>query len=159
MEMALQQETVRFASRLACCLLLAAGPAAPGWAALGEPEASVSVDSGHFRASLHVAGRPSFTVHELRTPTGTVIHEFVSPAGAVFAVSWQGPYMPSMSLLLGQNFQRFANAPRSAGSSRSRLLIDQPDLVVHAGGHIRSYAGIAYLPQLLPAGVSEEQLQ
>ena len=49
--------------------------------------------------------------------------------------------------------------PRSPGSSRSRLLIDQPDLVVHAGGHIRSYAGLAYLPRLLPAGVSEEQLQ
>ena len=159
MEIALQRTTFRFRLRLACCLLLAAAPAAPGWAALGEPEASVSVDSGHFRASMHVAGRPTFTVHELRTPAGTVIREFVAPTGAVFAVSWQGPYMPSMSLLLGQNFQRFANAPRSAGSSRSRLLIDQPDLVVHAGGHIRSYTGLAYLPQLLPAGVSEEQLQ
>ena len=159
MEMALQQKPLRFGLRLACALLLVAGPTAPGWAALGEPESSVSVDSGHFRASLHIAGRPSFTVHELRTPTGTVIREFVAPSGAVFAVSWQGPYMPSLSLLLGQNFQRFATAPRSASSSRSRLLIDQPDLVVHAGGHIRSYAGVAYLPQLLPAGVSEEQLQ
>ena len=159
MEMALQSTTVRLSVRLAACLLLAAGPAAPGWAALGEPEASVSADSGHFQARVQVAARPSFTVHELRTPAGTLIREFVAPSGAIFAVSWQGPYMPSMSLLLGQNFQRFANAPRSAGSSRSRLLIDQPDLVVHAGGHIRSYAGLAYLPQLLPAGVSEEQLQ
>lgn len=159
MEIALQRSTIRFTLRLASCLLLAAGPTAPGWAALGEPEASVSADSGHFRASVQVAARPSFTVHELRTPAGTVIREFVAPSGAVFAVSWQGPYMPSLGLLLGQNFQRFANAPRSAGSSRSRLLIDQPDLVVHAGGHIRSYAGLAYLPQLLPAGVSEEQLQ
>lgn len=159
MEMALQQERIRFGLRLAFGLLLAAGAARPGWAALGEPEASVSVDSGHFRASLHIAARPSFTVQELRTPAGTVIREFVAPTGAVFAVSWQGPYLPSMSLLLGQNFQRYATAPRSAGSNRSRLLIDQPDLVVHAGGHIRSYAGLAYLPQLLPAGVSEEQLQ
>ena len=91
MEMALQQKSIRFGLRLAYALLLAAGPTAPGWAALGEPEASVSVDSGHFRASLHVAGRPSFTVHELRTPTGTVIREFVAPSGAVFAVSWRGP--------------------------------------------------------------------
>ena len=159
MEMALQQTTVRFILRVACGLLLAAGPAAPGWAALGEPETSVSVDSGHFRASLHVAGRPSFTVHELRTPAGTVIREFVALSGTVFAVSWRGPFVPSMSLLLGQNYQRYANAPRSAGSTRSHLLIDQPDLVVHAGGHIRSYAGLAYLPQLMPAGVSEEQLQ
>ena len=159
MEMALQQKPIRFGLRLACCVLLAAGPTAPGWAALGEPESSVSVDSGHFRASLHIAGRPSFSVHELRTPAGTLIREFVAPSGAVFAVSWQGPYLPSMSLLLGQNFQRYANAPRSAGSSRSHLLIDQPDLVVHALGHIRSYAGVAYLPQLLPAGVSEEQLR
>jgi hypothetical protein len=159
MEMALQQQPIRFGLRLVACLLLTTVAASPGWAALGEPEASVSVDSGHFRASMHIAGRPSFSVHELRTPTGTVIREFVAPSGAVFAVSWQGPYMPSLSLLLGQNFQRYANAPRSFGSSRSHLLIDQPDLVVHALGHIRSYAGIAYLPQLLPAGVSEEQLQ
>jgi len=159
MEMALQRQIVRFTLRLAGCLLLAAGPTAPGWAALGEPEASVSADSVRFRASLHIAGRPSFTVHELRTPTGTVIREFVAPTGAVFAVSWQGPYPPSMSLLLGQNFQRYANAPRSVGSSRSHLLIDQPDLVVHARGHIRSYAGLAFLPQFLPAGVSEEQLR
>jgi len=159
MEMALQQEPVRFGLRLACALLLIAGPAAPGWAALGEPEASVSVDSGHFRARALVAAHPSFSVHELRTPAGTLIREFVAPSGTVFAVAWQGPYMPNLSLLMGQNFERFANAPRSAGSSHSRLLIDQPDLVVHAGGHIRSYAGVAYLPLLLPAGVSEEQLQ
>jgi len=159
MEMALQRQIVRFTLRLAGCLLVMTGPTAPGWAALGESEASVSADSVRFRASLHVAGRPSFSVHELRTPAGTVIREFVAPTGAVFAVSWQGPYLPSMSLLLGQNFQRYANSPRSVGSSRSRLLIDQPDLVVHALGHIRSYAGLAYLPRLLPAGVSEEQLQ
>lgn len=159
MEMALQRTTLRFTLRLVAGLMLAVTSVTPAWAALGEPASSVSVDSGHFRASLLVAGRPSFTVHELRTPAGTVIREFVAPSGAVFAVSWRGPYMPSMSLLLGQHFQRYANAPRSAGSTRSHVLIDQPDLVVHGGGHIRSYAGIAYLPQLLPAGVSAEQLQ
>jgi hypothetical protein len=159
MEMALQRTTVCFTLRLVASLLLAVTSATPGWAALGEPEASVSVDSGHFGAAALVAARPSFTVHELRTPAGTVIREFVALTGEVFAVSWQGPYMPSMSQLLGQNFQRYATAPRSAGSSRSRLLIDQPDLVVHAGGHIRSYTGVAYLPRLLPPGVSEEQLQ
>jgi hypothetical protein len=159
MEMALLRTTARFTLRLTACLLLAAGSAGPGWAALGEPEASVSADSGHFRARALVAARPSFTVHELRTPAGTVIREFVALSGTVFAVSWRGPFVPSMSLLLGQNFQRYANAPRSAGSTRSHLLIDQPDLVVHAGGHIRSYTGLAYLPQLLPAGVSAEQLR
>jgi len=38
-------------------------------------------------------------------------------------------------------------------------MIEQPDLIVHAAGRMRSFAGIAYVPQLIPANVAEADLQ
>ena len=155
----MRHQTVRTTVRRISWLLLAAALAAPCWAALGDLEASVSSDSAKLKASPRVENRPAFTVHELQTPTGTVIREFVAASGVVFAVSWRGPFKPDMNLLLGRYFGAYASAPRSPGSTRSRLMIEQPDLVVHAGGHIRAFAGIAYVPQLLPANVTEGDLQ
>ena len=140
--------------QLLACMFLA-----PAWAALGEGVASVKSDSQSFGASPRVSARAAFTVHELQTSTGTVIREFVAPSGVVFAVSWHGPFKPNMTLLLGQYISEYARAPRSPGSTRSRLVIEQPTLVVHAGGHMRSFVGIAYVPQLLPANVVEADLQ
>ena len=139
--------------------LLASAFPAPTWAALGDTEASVISDSQALKASPRVATRAAFTVHELQTPAGTVIREFIAPSGVVFAVSWRGPFKPSMPLLLGQSFAEYAHAPRSPGSTRSHLMIEQPKLIVHAAGHMRSFAGIAYVPQLLPANVVEADLQ
>ena len=139
--------------------LLASGFPASSWAALGDTEASVTSDAQALKASPRVAVRAAYSVHELQSPTGTVIREFVAPSGVIFAVSWQGPFKPNLSLLLGRYFDDYANAPRSPASTRSRLLIEQPNLVVHASGHMRAFAGIAYLPQLLPANVVEGDLR
>ena len=157
--MSLKHKTVRIALGLVSWLVLTAGLGLPAWAALGDLEASVSSDSVKLKASPRVISRPSFTVHEMQTPAGTVIREFVAASGVVFAISWQGPFKPDMNLLLGRYFGTYASAPRSAGSTRSRLMIEQPALIVHAGGHMRAFAGIAYVPQLLPAGVTEGDLQ
>jgi hypothetical protein len=141
------------------CVALAGALAGPAGAALGDRAESVAPDAAQFRAQARVSAGPAFTVHELHTPTGTVIREFVAASGQVFAVSWRGPFKPDLRSLLGNHYLRYASAPRTAGSTRNRLLIDQPDLVVHSGGHMRYYSGLAYLPQQLPAGVTPEQLQ
>ena len=157
--MSLKHKTVLTTLGLVSWLLLAAESPTPARAALGDLEASVSSDSAQLKASPRIQSRPSYTIHEMQTPTGTVIREFVAASGVVFAVSWQGPFKPDMNVLLGRYFGAYATAPRSPGSTRSRLMIEQPDLVVHAGGHIRAFAGIAYVPQLLPANVTEGDLQ
>jgi hypothetical protein len=140
-------------------LLLASTFPAPASAALGDTVASVTSDSQILKASPRVTLRAAYTVHELPTSTGTVIREFVASSGVVFAVSWRGPFKPSMSLLLGQYFGDYARAARRPGSTRSRLMIEQPNLIVHGAGHMRSFAGIAYVPQLLPANVTEADLE
>jgi hypothetical protein len=42
---------------------------------------------------------------------------------------------------------------------RGSLLIRQPDFVVQSGGHMRSFSGIAYIPQLLPKYVTVDEIQ
>jgi hypothetical protein len=41
------------------------------------------------------------SVHEIRTATGMVIHEYMSNQGKVFGVSWWGPGLPDTTQLLG----------------------------------------------------------
>ena len=101
--------------------LLASAIPAPTWAALGDTEASVTSDSQALKASPRVAARAAFTVHELQTPAGTLIREFVAPSGVVFAVTWRGPFKPSMPLLLGQSFAEYAHAPRAQSDVVARL--------------------------------------
>ena len=145
--------------------LLAMTFSAPVRAALGDTEAA-AVAAPPAPAGLQAAAtnprsstRAGFTVREQQSPTGTVIRQFLDPAGVVFAVSWRGPFKPAMAPLLGRYFDTYARAVHRAGSSRSRLVIEEPELVVHAGGHLRSFAGVAYVPRLLPASVSEAQLR
>jgi Protein of unknown function (DUF2844) len=139
--------------------LLMAALAAPSWAALGDGAASVSDDAQQLRASPQVTARAAYSVHEFRAPTGTVIREFVSPAGVVFAVSWQGPFKPNLPLLMGRHYADYVNAERAPGSTRTHSKIEQPNLIVRAEGHMRSFAGLAVLPQLMPANVNEGELR
>jgi hypothetical protein len=143
----------------ALVLLAALLPPRTARAALGDDAMAVENDARQLRASHRVLERPAFSVHELATPEGTTIREFVGPGGAVFAVSWRGPFRPDMRTLLGNHYQDYVAAPRSAESSRTRLKIEQPKLVVHAAGHMHAFRGLAYLPDAMPAGVSAGDLQ
>jgi len=110
-------------------------------------------------AGLRVTGGANYSVHELTTAEGTAIREFLSPAGTVFAVAWRGPFKPDLRRLLGAYFGLYATAARSAGATRTQLAIDQPALMVRAGGHMRAFSGVAWVPTLLPAGVVPGELQ
>ncbi|MFZ0807253.1 MAG: DUF2844 domain-containing protein, partial [Candidatus Sulfotelmatobacter sp.] len=145
-------------------LLIAVAP--PCFASLGGDAVSVATDQAQLHGSLQTRQMQSFAVHEIRPQTGTadstVIREYVSPAGKVFAVTWEGPMLPNMRQLLGPYFQQFADAVQSeASSSRARrpLNIVRPDFVVQLSGRSRSFSGRAYLPQMLPAGVQPGDIQ
>jgi hypothetical protein len=135
------------------------------FASLGGDTTSVAADQAQLHGNLQTKQMQSFAVHEIRPQTGTastVVREYVSPAGKVFAVTWQGPMLPNMRQLLGPYFQQFADAVQSeASASRARrpLNIVQPDFVVQLNGHPRSFSGRAYLPQMLPAGVQAGDIQ
>ena len=104
-------------------------------------------------------------VFQVRTTTdegGTRINEYSTPAGQIFAYTWQGPTMPDLKTLLGGFYDSWRDGAASAQASGSALhatRIARPDVIVESGGQMRSYVGRAWLPGALPAGVSADDLR
>lgn len=128
-------------------------------AELGGNAASIEADRAHMLASVRQTPSQNYTVHEITTPSGTVVREYLAPSGQVFAVAWNGPMMPDLKQLFGANFARFQAAAQSRGMRRGPFMLSAPDLVIHSGGHMRSFYGRAYLPQLVPANVSVDEIR
>ena len=134
----------------------------PAFAALGEPASSVQADQVHMQGTLRTTQTKAYAIHEIRAATGTIVREYVSSPGRVFAVAWQGPWPPDMRQILGSYFEQYQQAVQAETISRAGrkpLRIEQPGFVVRAGGHLRSYAGHAYIPDMLPRGVNAEEIQ
>ena len=140
---------------LVSALLIAALTPRLASATLGEPETTVQTDVAKLHASLKssVAG-VGYRVHEISLPSGTVLREFVAPNGNVFAVAWTGPTRPDLRQALGRYFEPYVSAPRAKYSDRRHVQIQQGDLVVQAGGHMRALSGRAYLVSAIPGGVN-----
>lgn len=149
-------ESKLWSTSLALVSLAVSVPAA---ATLGEDATSVRADQTQMEATLQITSAGKFAVHEIQLPSGTAVKEYVSPAGMVFAVSWQGPSLPDLQQVLGRYFEQYTEAARTQGAGPGPRLTQQPGLVVQTGGHMRAYFGRAYVPQMLPRGVLAEEIQ
>ncbi|HTP51202.1 MAG TPA: DUF2844 domain-containing protein [Anaeromyxobacteraceae bacterium] len=151
-----------FAPLLALGLVLSVAAAAlPAVAALGEPVASVASDTKALAATRRAdTARQGYTVHELATG-GSVVREFSSPAGVVFGIAWQGIAEPDLTPLLGSYLTEYraslAETPPARGR-RSQQVIGA-HVVVERWGHMRNIRGRAYVPALLPSGVTAHDIQ
>jgi Protein of unknown function (DUF2844) len=123
-------------------------------ATLGEPEASVKADVAQLNGSITVTDRTGYRVHEIQLSSGTLVREFVGPDGKVFGIAWKGPTIPNLRQTLGSYFDSYVTAAKANRMGHTHLKIQQNDLVVQAGGHMRAFSGRAYLPQAVPSGVS-----
>ena len=128
-------------------------------ATLGESSASTETDRVSMKASLRMLPAAKYTVHEIQTPSGTTLREYVSSAGTVFAVAWQGPVMPDLRQALGHYFDRYTADAAGKHAGHRHVAVRESDLVVQSNGHMRSFSGRAYLPQLLPQGVTVEEIR
>jgi hypothetical protein len=149
---------------LATATIAVAVLAAPAFAVLGGSASSVSADAAHMKAAAQVRVAPNgaYSVHEMQSPQKVTVREFVSPDGRVFGIAWQGPLIPSMQQLLGTYFQQYSAAAKEAKSKhagRRPLNIRKAGLVVQNGGIMRSYFGRAYVPDMLPQGVTAEEIR
>ncbi len=141
------------------------GFSVPAMASLGGNAGTIQADTAHMNANVTRTEGDTYETHQLQSPTGTVVNEYLSSSGTVFAVTWHGPFMPDMQQILGSYFQQYSAALSSQASSQSRqygrhpLDIRQPGLVVQTGGHMRAHWGRVYIPALTPEGVSPEALQ
>ncbi len=134
-------------------------------AALGGDVNSVEADQQQMKAKRAVRASANYSVHEITTPYGTTVREYVSPDGKVFGVTWRGPFLPDFRQLLGDSYVTFAQAAQDARNSQPRrsrnapMAVAQPDLVMHSTGHTRAYVGHAYIPGMIPQGVSATDIK
>jgi len=136
---------------------LAAG--VPAFAALGGDLSSIQADQARLHASERIIPTQNYTVHEMQTARGTLIRQFVSSGGTVFAVSWQGS-APDLEQLLGTYFDQYVEAAQAQPGRRARgVHIDTGDFVLESGGHMRFVSGRAFLRSKLPSGVTSDQVR
>ena len=133
--------------------------ATPARAVLGESIRTVQDDQQRMRGALITMGREGYSVQQISAPTGHVIREYVSFAGTVFGVSWQGPAVPDLKPLLGSYFTDLQQAIQSRPRRRGPLIVRTDKVVIENSGHQRAFHGRAYLPALLPPGVPATVVQ
>lgn len=137
----------------ASCLL-----SRPALATLGQDVSTVDRDQVRMHAVTHTAyTRSGYAVHLITLASGTMVREYVAPGGMVFGVAWEGPTLPDLKTTLGAAFDRYV-----AGTATRRATpraVSKSDLVVFSSGHLRAFAGYAYLPQAVPAGVDVGVIQ
>jgi Protein of unknown function (DUF2844) len=130
-------------------------------AALGESIDSLASDKKALM-TVRSAKRTSsnYTVHELQSTTMTV-REYVSVSGVIFGITWNGLTHPDLTPLLGN----YASEHKKAASHTKRqpgrryAKIKSDNIVVEKWGHMRRLQGRAYVPALIPEGVSVDEIK
>lgn len=157
---------------LAAGLAFSLLPVSPAHAALGgapmTPPTGATVSNAvtHIAtpavASASAASASSYTVSTTTLPVGTVVNEYVGADGVVFGVAWRGPRIPDLPKLLDSYFPQYVQGiqnQRVNGGGHGPVSVTGIALVVRSGGHMGSFAGQAYLPPALPAGVSASDIK
>jgi len=127
-----------------------------GRATLGGTVDSIESDRRAFSAVRRSAVTGDrYTVHEIDYDA-TVVREYASPDGVVFAIVWNGMRTPDLAALLGSYADQYnkalANTPRRPGVRHGSVKAD--DVVVERWGQVRNLQGRAYVPALIPASVN-----
>jgi hypothetical protein len=139
---------------------LLAALATPALASLGGSVTAVPGEAVRMKAAVSVAGHDNYSVHEMTTPQGTVVREYVGPGGTVFAVSWHGPFNPDLQSLFGNYYQQYLQASAIYPSHNHRAqVINEPGLVVQRSGRMRAFSGRAWIPSMLPQNVSAADIK
>ena len=121
-------------------------------ATLGENVGSISANEQHLGAVHRVVKLAKGERHELELLSGFVVHEYVSPEGRVYAVTWHGHQPPNLQELLGSYFGQLSTGHKTAGG-HNRMNLVGSDFLVQTWGHRRTFSGRAWVPSLVPDGV------
>lgn len=137
-------------------------------ATLGGTQSSIETD----RLAMSATAGPDtagvgYTVRSFTLPSTTVVREYLSSStGTVFGVAWEGPAMPDLKQLLGERHfdsvdtgARSRNREGRRGPMELRPAGDSSGLVFDSTGHMRAFAGRAYLTPQLPTGVDTDAIR
>jgi len=129
------------------------------WAALGDNIASVNSDAQVLGGKHQIVAKVGYNLHQITMADGSVVNEFVSPAGTVFGISWQGHFAPNLHQLLGTYMTNFQQGQVTQRVPRRSITIQGDNFVFSSVGHLRSFRGRAYVPGLVPANLTPEVVQ
>jgi hypothetical protein len=131
------------------------------YATLGQAENSVASDEAALSAhtgstTTHIG----YTVLEIASDAVTV-REYVSPTGIIFAIAWNGLIHPDLTPLLGSYATEYEDSLRSAKHEpgQRRLHVKTSEIVVETWGQMRNLQGRAYIPALIPPGVTVHEIE
>jgi hypothetical protein len=163
------------AAALACLTSALASAAMPAFGALGDIGAAVASakavtaatpvnNASSAGAAQYLLSGGAVRVTQSVNEGGTRLREYVATAnGRVFAYTWQGPSAPNLYTLLGRyadDYQSGALALHVAGRDGLHAArVDTQSVIVESGGLMGSYIGRAWLPDALPAGITEGDLR
>ena len=138
----------------------------PARAALGDNAASVLTDQARMKGTLRSVDAHTYVMHEITASTGTVVREYVSPGGSGVRCRLGGP-VPARSAATPWSVLSAGAAGPEGGivgqqqprARRAPVVIETPGLVMYETGHMRSFHGQAYIPQLVPQGVQASDIR
>ena len=127
-------------------------------ASLGGDATSIEADRASMKGTMRTTPFVDYDLREIRTPAGTVIHEYVSTQGKVFAVSWRGPGVPALDQLLGSYAAQLSQVVTGPHYNHHHLRLATPDVVMQSDAYLRSRSGRAWVPALFPRSVSVKDI-
>jgi Protein of unknown function (DUF2844) len=150
----------------AALVIAASGPAHAQLGAIVAIDATGTSSSSNAADAatpvLHQASNSAVRWQESTDANQIRVRQYVSSSGQVYAVSWDGPAMPDVAVLLGTWFDRYrqdasAALPNASGLHSSR--VSSSDLMVETAVRLRDFNGRAWLPSALPAGVTAADIE
>jgi Protein of unknown function (DUF2844) len=96
---------------------------------------------------------------QLQLPSGTVVTEYLGSDGLVYAVTWRGPSLPNLRQLLGTYFANYQTAASQPVVRHRLVRMNSPSIVIESSGKMRAFVGRAWVPSMLPSGVTGADIQ
>jgi len=124
-------------------------------AELGSNIASVLAEKTEFNSQLTTSNQYGVTVYIQTLSSGTVIQEYVSANGVIFAMSWSGPELPNLQAILGNYFKDYLIGIKQ---SRGAFSINTESIVIQSAGMMGAFQGFALLPKQAPVGFTIKNL-
>jgi hypothetical protein len=124
-------------------------------AELGTHPSSVLAEQKGFNSQLTTNSQNSETIFTQTLSSGTIVKQYASATNVIFAISWSGPNLPNLQVLLGNYFNDYLAAIRK---SRGAISINTESLVIQSTGMMGAFQGYALLPKQAPSDFSIKNL-
>lgn len=131
-------------------------------AVLGRQEDSINADLKVIAGKHHVAiTHNDFKVHEFSNDH-LLVREYADNNGTIFAITWKGLNHLDLNSFMGNYFSDFKQASEQAPKLQGRLpyrMLRGSQVVVQQFGHMGAVRGKAWVLDLLPQGVTTDEIK